>query len=64
MKLAREFMGFTNDQDVKESYKEDNVITEKKNEFLISMFTVKKGNSVASLYLNVSLKMKCQQRRF
>lgn len=57
-------MGFTNDQDVKESYKEDNVITEKKNEFFISMFTVKKGNSVVSLCLNVSLKMKCQQRRF
>lgn len=57
-------MGFTNDQDVKEADKEDNVITEKKNEFFISMFTVKKGNSVASLCLNVSLKMKCQQQRF
>lgn len=55
-------MGFTNDQDVKESYKEDNVITEKENEFF--MFTVKKGNSVASLCLNVSLKMKCQRGDF
>lgn len=57
-------MGFTNDQDVKESYKEDNVITEKKNEIFISMFTVRKGNSATSLCLYVSLKMKCQQRRF
>lgn len=57
-------MGFTNDQDVKESYKEDNVIAEKKNEFFISMFPVKMGNLVVSLCLNVSRKMKCQQWRF
>lgn len=42
-------MGFTNDQDVQESYKEDNVITEKKNEFFISMFTVKKGRKLLLL---------------